>query len=232
MQQRYVQCTKESAQEQEAYPPHPTHYSKDTSLTDIIHTPLIYLHNPLHLKKPLQPPHLKHALPQQHSDLENTPPLDPSIRALSRIAVRTFTDDDVGLFVFDLGEEGGELFYCYPIHQLVRLQIQYLRLSVLQGASRSQSRQVISVKQGECEGEEGGEEKCCTFYFQGILRRLALRHIHYPMHVEADFLCRCRPMLVAEAVDVFAIGVGVEAMVAGGDGAEVMEIVTAGVLDL
>lgn len=39
-------------------------------------------------------------------------------------------------------------------------------------------------------------------------------------------------MLVAETVDVFAIGVGVEAVVAGGDGALVEDVVTLGVLDL
>lgn len=52
------------------------------------------------------------------------------------------------------------------------------------------------------------------------------------MHIEADFLGRSRPMFVAEAVDVFPIRVGVEGVVAGGDGAFVAEIVALRVLDL
>lgn len=39
-------------------------------------------------------------------------------------------------------------------------------------------------------------------------------------------------MLVAEAVDVFAVRVGVERVVAGRDGAFVAEVVALGVLDL
>lgn len=61
------------------------------------------------LEEPLQPPHLKDPLPDQHPQLENTPPLHPRVRALGRIPVCPFPHDDVGLLVFDLGEEFAQL---------------------------------------------------------------------------------------------------------------------------
>ncbi len=67
---------------------------------------------------------------------------------------------------------------------------------------------------------------------QRITRCLRLWHIYYPMHIERNLLARSRPMLVAEAVDVFAVVFGFEAMVAGGDGAFVNLVAACGVLDL
>ncbi len=52
------------------------------------------------------------------------------------------------------------------------------------------------------------------------------------MHIERNFLARCRPVLVAEAVDVFAVVLGFEAVVAGGDGAFIDLVAACGVLDL
>lgn len=56
-----------------------------------------------------------------------------------------------------------------------------------------------------------------TFRFQRITRRLALRHIHNPMHIEADLLRARGPGFIAEAVYVLAVVSGVEGMVARGD---------------
>ena len=56
-----------------------------------------------------------------------------------------------------------------------------------------------------------------TFSFQRITRRLALRHVYDPMHIEAHFFRAGAPGFVAETVDVLAVGSGVEAVIAGGD---------------
>ena len=67
-----------------------------------------------YLKEPLKPPDLEHALPNQNSQLEYTPPLDPAICAFRCIAVSALADNDVGLFIFDLIQELGELFNYVP----------------------------------------------------------------------------------------------------------------------
>lgn len=63
-----------------------------------------------YLEKPLQPPHLEDALPDQDAQLEDTPPLHAPIGGLGRIAVRALAHDNVRLFVLDLVEEVRELF--------------------------------------------------------------------------------------------------------------------------
>lgn len=52
------------------------------------------------------------------------------------------------------------------------------------------------------------------------------------MDVEGDFFRGGGPVFVGEAVEEFAVGVGVEGMVAGGGGALVNDVVAVGVLDL
>ena len=52
------------------------------------------------------------------------------------------------------------------------------------------------------------------------------------MDVEGDFFRGGGPVFVGEAVEEFAVGVGVEGVVAGGGGALVDDIVAVGVLDL
>jgi len=52
------------------------------------------------------------------------------------------------------------------------------------------------------------------------------------MHIERNLLARSRPMLVAEAVDVFAVVLGFEAMVAGRDGAFIDLVAACRVLNL
>lgn len=66
----------------------------------------------LHLEKALQPPDLEHALAHQHAELEQAPPFHARVGRLGRVAVRALADDDVGLLVFDLGEEFGEKADC------------------------------------------------------------------------------------------------------------------------
>ena len=48
-----------------------------------------------YLKESLQPPDLEYALSNQYTQLEDAPPLDPSIRALCRIAVSSFANHNV-----------------------------------------------------------------------------------------------------------------------------------------
>lgn len=57
-----------------------------------------------------------------------------------------------------------------------------------------------------------------TFGLEGILRSFALRNVDNAVDVEADFLSTCGPVLIAEAVGVFAIATGVKAVVARRDG--------------
>jgi hypothetical protein len=64
-----------------------------------------------YLEEPLQPPDLKDAFANQDSHLEDTPPLYSSVRALGCVSMGSFPDHDIGLFVFDLGEELRQLSY-------------------------------------------------------------------------------------------------------------------------
>lgn len=55
-----------------------------------------------HLKEPLRPPHTEDRIPRQYAQLQNTPPLDPRIRALRRVSVRSLPDHNVALLILDL----------------------------------------------------------------------------------------------------------------------------------
>nr|POF01694.1 hypothetical protein CFP56_79501 [Quercus suber] len=68
------------------------------------------------LEKALQPPHLEHALPDHHAQLEDAPPLHTPVGALGRVAVSALAHHNVGLFVFDLREKVGKLAH-YPREQ-------------------------------------------------------------------------------------------------------------------
>src|SRR4051812_6446366 len=65
-----------------------------------------------YLEESLQPPHLKDALSNQNSQLENRPPLDSSICALCSISVCPFPHDYVRLLILDLRKKLGELPNC------------------------------------------------------------------------------------------------------------------------
>lgn len=77
-----------------------------------------------------------------------------------------------------------------------------------------------------------GRSPVPTFFLQRVLRRLTLRHVYYPVHVEAYLLRVRRPVLVAETVCVLAILVRIEGVVAGADGGLVYLIVALGLLYL
>jgi D-alanine-D-alanine ligase-like ATP-grasp enzyme len=58
-----------------------------------------------YLEEALQPPDLEDALADQDAHLEYAPPLHTTVGGLGCVAVDALAEDDVGLFVFDLGEE-------------------------------------------------------------------------------------------------------------------------------
>jgi len=62
-----------------------------------------------------------------------------------------------------------------------------------------------------------------TFSVQRILR-FRFRDVDDAVHIERDLLRVRRPALVAEAVDVFAVGVGSETVIVGGNG--LLEVLT------
>lgn len=64
--------------------------------------------NYTHLEESLQPPHLEDTLPNNHRQLEDTPPLDPAVRALRRIPVHALTHNNVPLLIPDLCKGIGE----------------------------------------------------------------------------------------------------------------------------
>lgn len=68
-----------------------------------------------HLEEPLQPPHLEEALPNQHHELEDAPPLDARVCALGGVPVCSLADDNVALLVFDLRNKFRHLFDCIVI---------------------------------------------------------------------------------------------------------------------
>lgn len=71
-----------------------------------------------------------------------------------------------------------------------------------------------------------------TFHLKGILGHLRLGHVDDSVDVEGDLLGVGGPALIAKAVDVFSVGVGIEGVVLGGDGLFVVLTVVQGVLDL
>jgi hypothetical protein len=62
-----------------------------------------------YLEESFQPPDLEDTFSNQDNHLEDAPPLDSAVCALCSVSVGSFADNDVRLFVFDLGEEFGEL---------------------------------------------------------------------------------------------------------------------------
>ena len=70
-----------------------------------------------------------------------------------------------------------------------------------------------------------------TLFLQWVLWRIALRHVDYTVHVEADLFRIRRPMLVAEAVCISAVFSCVEGVVAGADGSLVDDVVAGGRFD-
>jgi hypothetical protein len=55
---------------------------------------------------------LEDSLAQEYTNLEETPPLDTSIGALSCVTVGSLANDNVALLILDLGHEFGHLADC------------------------------------------------------------------------------------------------------------------------
>jgi len=55
-----------------------------------------------YLEKPLDPPYLENTLAQKDQNLEDAPPLDSSVGALSGITMGPLADNNIALLVFDL----------------------------------------------------------------------------------------------------------------------------------
>ena len=66
-----------------------------------------------------------------------------------------------------------------------------------------------------------------TLLLQGVLRRLRLGYVDDAVNVERNLLGVCAPVLVVEAVDVFAVLGRMERVVAGGNAA-LMDLEAAG----
>lgn len=77
-----------------------------------------------------------------------------------------------------------------------------------------------------------GESQLRTLLLQGVLRRFRLGDVDYAVYVERDLLCVGAPMLVVEAVCVFAVFRRVEGVVAGGHAALVDLVAARWCLDL
>lgn len=71
-----------------------------------------------------------------------------------------------------------------------------------------------------------------TFGLNGIRRQFGLADIDDTVDVEDNLLGVGDPVLIAEAVRVFAVAVGCEGMIAGRDASLVDFVATAGVQDL
>lgn len=56
----------------------------------------------LYLKESLKPPNLEETLSDEEDELEQTPPFNTRVCAFGGVAVHSFSEDDVGLFVADL----------------------------------------------------------------------------------------------------------------------------------
>jgi hypothetical protein len=58
-----------------------------------------------HLEEAFEPPHLEETLADEHHQLEDAPPLDARIGALSSIPVYSLAHDNVALLVLDLRDK-------------------------------------------------------------------------------------------------------------------------------
>lgn len=63
--------------------------------------------HPLDLEEATQPPDLEERFANDDADDEEVPPLDSGVCALGGVAVGALADNDVLLFVLDLGEKIG-----------------------------------------------------------------------------------------------------------------------------
>lgn len=64
------------------------------------------------LEESLEPPHLENTLSDQHSQLEDTPPLHTGVGALGRVPVNPLSHDNVRLLILNLCQGLGQLADC------------------------------------------------------------------------------------------------------------------------
>jgi len=62
-----------------------------------------------YLEESLRPPHTKHCIARQYPNLEDTPPLNPRIRALRCIPMCALPNDDISLLILDLVQQLAQL---------------------------------------------------------------------------------------------------------------------------
>lgn len=67
------------------------------------------LNHALDLEEASQPPDLEERLANDDTNNEHVPPLDSAVCALGGVSVGALTDDDILLFVLDLGKEVRQL---------------------------------------------------------------------------------------------------------------------------
>ena len=63
----------------------------------------------IYLKEPFEPPNLEYTLSDKNTNLKDAPPLDSIVCALGCVPMSSFSDDDVRLFVLNLGDQFREL---------------------------------------------------------------------------------------------------------------------------
>ena len=89
-----------------------------------------------YLKESLQPPNLENTLANKHRKLEDTPPLNTSIRALGCVSVYPLANDNVRLLILDLGESVEKSADYKKVLVSFRNAISYLRVMLLPSVSR------------------------------------------------------------------------------------------------
>lgn len=157
----------------------------------------------LHFEESPEPPDLEDRLPNDNSDDEDVPPLHSAVGALCGIPVGALADYDVRLLILDLGEDLGKL-------------ADYITCQP--GAK--------SPGIGLCRASGH------TFRLQRVLGRVRLGNVNDSVDVEGYLLARRAPVLVAEAVDVLAVVLGLKGVVAVRGGLLENFILAVGVGDL
>jgi hypothetical protein len=79
-----------------------------------------------YLEESFQPPDLEDTFANQNDHLEDAPPFDSAVCAFCCVSVGSFTNDDIGLFVFDLSEEFRQLSDWIINLASARLSVGYL----------------------------------------------------------------------------------------------------------
>lgn len=192
-----------------------------------------------YLKEPLQPPHLEYPFSHQDGHLKDTPPLDPPICTLRRVPVHLLPHHNVSLLILDLFDEHRQQVYCKETHINQQSAIAYalyinaftpdLLIDPSCSETRALLKGLILVLGYMAEEQEG---KVCTFILQWIYRLLRLWHELDPMHIKRNHLRIGRRVIVAEAINMFALPLRYERMLPRRHAPLVVHDSIAGILDL